>query len=312
MKQNIFGLVLVTILATSATRAEQSASAPPQAPDATAQPGVTFRAEVNYVEVDARVVDAEGNFVSGLTQTDFQILEDGKPQQVTVFSLINLPVERTVRPLFANRPIEPDVQTNQSGYNGRVYLIVLDDMHTAALRSSRVKAAAKQFVQRYLGANDVAAIVHTSGRADAAQEFTSNPRLLVNAIDKFMGRKLRSSLLNRIEEESRTRGTRDANDRINDPDAHWKFEEGDLRERELFDDYHDAYQQALRETSRPWAPWYAIPADDKYFMRRTVAEILVETLRGMDLHYPATTREQELSMASAKRALERETRQRKK
>jgi PPK2 family polyphosphate:nucleotide phosphotransferase len=101
-------------------------------------------------------------------------------------------------------------------------------------------------------------------------------------------------------------------DRINDPEAHWKFAEGDLRERELFDEYHDAYQQALRETSRPWAPWYAIPADDKYFMRRTVAEILVETLRGMDLHYPATTREQELSMASAKRALERETRKRKK
>jgi len=100
-------------------------------------------------------------------------------------------------------------------------------------------------------------------------------------------------------------------DRINDPDAHWKFEPGDLRERERFDDYHDAYQRALRETSRPWAPWYAIPADDKYFMRRTVAEILVETLRGMDLHYPTPTREQELSMASAKRALERETGKRK-
>ena len=58
-----------------------------------------------------------------------------------------------------------------------------------------------------MGANDVAAIVHTSGRADAAQEFTSNPRLLLSAIDKFMGRKLRSSLLKRIEEEARTRGS---------------------------------------------------------------------------------------------------------
>ena len=50
-----------------------------------------------------------------------------------------------------------------------------------------------------MGSNDVAAIVHTSGRADASQEFTSNPRLLLAAIDKFMGRKLRSALLGRLE-----------------------------------------------------------------------------------------------------------------
>ncbi len=219
MKHNIFGLALLTLLAAVAPSAEQGTGAPPQPADPTGQPGVTFRAEINYVEVDARVVDAQGTFVSTLAQGDFQVLEDGKPQQITVFSLVNLPVERAVRPLFANQPIEPDVQTNASGFNGRVYLIVLDDMHTAPLRSARVKAAAKQFIQRYLGANDVAAIVHTSGRTDGAQEFTSNPRLLVNAVDKFMGRKLRSAILQRIEEESRTRGIRDANERINDPDA---------------------------------------------------------------------------------------------
>jgi VWFA-related protein len=219
MKHNIFGLALLTLLAAVAPSAEQGTGAPPQPADPTGQPGVTFRAEINYVEVDARVVDAQGAFVSTLAQGDFQVLEDGKPQQITVFSLVNLPVERAVRPLFANQPIEPDVQTNASGFNGRVYLIVLDDMHTAPLRSARVKAAAKQFIQRYLGANDVAAIVHTSGRTDGAQEFTSNPRLLVNAVDKFMGRKLRSAILQRIEEESRTRGIRDANERINDPDA---------------------------------------------------------------------------------------------
>ena len=222
MKQNIFGLVLVTLIAAAVMSAEQGTGTPAQPPEST-QPGVTFRAEVNYVEVDARVVDAQGAFVANLAQNDFQILEDGKPQQITVFSLLNLPVERAVRPLFANKPIEADVQTNLSGYNGRVYLIVLDDMHTAALRSQRVKAAARRFVQQYMGANDVAAVVHTSGRTDAGQEFTSNQRLLVNAIDKFMGRKLRSAILQRIEEESRSRGLRGANERINDPD---EFERG--------------------------------------------------------------------------------------
>ena len=156
-------------------------------------------------------------------QRDFEVLEDGKPQQITIFSLVNLPVERTLRPLFASKPIERDVQNNLSGTDGRVYLIVLDDLHTQALRSSRVKAAAKQFVERYMGANDMAAVVHTSGRADASQEFTNNQRLLVSAIDKFMGRKVRSALLGKLESEQLTRGQRDANEKIDDPDA---FERG--------------------------------------------------------------------------------------
>jgi VWFA-related protein len=165
------------------------------------------------------VVDANGKFVATLSQRDFEVLEDGKPQQITIFSLVNLPVERAVRPLFASKPIEPDVQNNLSGSDGRVYLIVLDDLHVQALRATRVKMAARQFVERYMGANDMAAIVHTSGRADASQEFTSNRRLLLNAIDKFSGRKVRSSLMGRLEAEQMTRGQRDANEKINDPDA---------------------------------------------------------------------------------------------
>lgn len=216
MKPNIFALVLAALLSGAVTVAGQATPPPQPSPP---QPGVTFRAEVNYVEVDARVIDAQGKFVPDLAQRDFEVLEDGKPQQVTVFSMVNLPVERATRPLFASKPIEPDVQTNLSGLNGRVYLIVLDDSHTHPLRSTRVRRAAREFIERHMGANDVAAIVHTSGRADAAQEFTSNQRLLLSAVDKFMGRKLRSSLMNRLEEEQRTRGTRSENERINDPES---------------------------------------------------------------------------------------------
>ncbi len=215
MKPNTFALVIAALAAGAATLVGQVTPPTPPA----GQPGVTFRAEVNYVEVDARVIDAQGNFVEDLSAADFQVLEDGQPQKITVFSVVNLPVERTARPLFASQPIEPDVQTNLSGYNGRVYLIVLDDSHTHPLRTAGVKRAAREFIERHMGANDVAAVVHTSGRAEAAQEFTSNRRLLVDAVDKFMGRKLRSSLLNRIEEESRTRGLRSDTDRINDPEA---------------------------------------------------------------------------------------------
>ena len=75
-------------------------------------------------------------------------------------------------------------------------------------------------------------------------------------------------------------------ERIDEPDAHWKFNSGDLVERGKWPAYMAAYQEALRATSRPYAPWYAIPADSKSFMRRAVAEIIVETLQKLPLRYP--------------------------
>lgn len=74
--------------------------------------------------------------------------------------------------------------------------------------------------------------------------------------------------------------------RLEEPHKHWKFEPADLAEREHWDDYMEAYERALNETSRAHAPWYAIPADDKPFMRWQVARILRETLERLDLSYP--------------------------
>lgn len=74
--------------------------------------------------------------------------------------------------------------------------------------------------------------------------------------------------------------------RIDDPAKNWKFEAGDMPVRAQWDEYMQAYEEALNATSRPWAPWYSIPADDKPFMRRTVASILRETLEGLNLAYP--------------------------
>ncbi|CAN5738977.1 polyphosphate kinase 2 family protein [soil metagenome] len=75
-------------------------------------------------------------------------------------------------------------------------------------------------------------------------------------------------------------------DRITDPEDNWKFGPGDLAESKLWDQYMDAYQATLRATSKPWAPWYAIPADSKSYMRRTVAEIVADTLAQLPLAYP--------------------------
>ena len=182
------------------------------------QPPITFRAEVNYVEVDARVLDQQGKFVADLKPGDFQIFEDGKAQKVTAFSLVNIPLERTERPLFASKPIEPDVRNNMQAADGRIYVIMLDDLHTAALRSQRVKLAAKLFIEKYVGANDLAAVVHTSGRSDASQEFTSSQARLLRAVDQFMGRKLNSSTLNMIDDVQRRAGTPFASDPAADID----------------------------------------------------------------------------------------------
>jgi PPK2 family polyphosphate:nucleotide phosphotransferase len=91
--------------------------------------------------------------------------------------------------------------------------------------------------------------------------------------------------------------------RIDEPESNWKFNEGDLKERALWDDYMSAYEAALNETSRPWAPWYAIPADSKSFMRRTVAEIVAAAIGSMDLRYPSLSDEEQARLKSMRAAL---------
>lgn len=74
--------------------------------------------------------------------------------------------------------------------------------------------------------------------------------------------------------------------RLEEVDKHWKFNEQDLEERKYWSNYMQSYESALNSTSKPWAPWYAIPADDKAYMRVQVAEIIVDTLKRMNLDYP--------------------------
>jgi VWFA-related protein len=193
MTQRLTVAILVAALG-AALAAQQPAPAPQTPAD---QPPVTFRVEVNYVEVDAFVTDAQGKPVTDLMAGDFEVFEDGKPQKVSAFSLVDIPIERAERPLFAGKAIEPDVQTNEH-LEGRIYLLVLDDVHTDFTRTPRVKAAARRFIEQNFGTNDLAAIVYT-GRSDASQDFTNNPRLLIQAIEKFNGRKLRSGTIQRIE-----------------------------------------------------------------------------------------------------------------
>ncbi len=155
----------------------------------------TFQAEVNLVEVDAVVTDEQGHSVLGLTIDDFELFDDGQPQKIAALSYVDIPLE--IPPEFpgVERPVPVDVRSNKEPVSGRMYVIVLDDMNIDSIRTSIVRAHAREFVESYFGAGDIAAVTYTSGRADASQDFTSDPQLLLASIDKFIGRGVRSSAM---------------------------------------------------------------------------------------------------------------------
>jgi VWFA-related protein len=218
MRTNTRRVIALTLVAGLATIFPMGAQQPPPPKPPAEQPPVTFKVEVNYVEIDAIVTDSQGNFVRTLTKDDFIVSEQGKPQRVSIASLVDIPVEKFDPPLFKTKPIESDVRNNRKEFDGRVFVLVLDDQFTSFSRSARVKAAASQFIERYMGANDVAAIVQTSGAKSTSQEFTGSRERLLRAANNFMGQKERGATLERIDEYYRTLGTgatgrpRDPND----------------------------------------------------------------------------------------------------
>ena len=93
--------------------------------------------------------------------------------------------------------------------------------------------------------------------------------------------------------------------RLDDQSKNWKFSSGDVDESALWKDYMNAYEQALNATSRPWAPWYAIPADDKPYARLQVAEIIVESLKSLNLKYPPVSKRQLEDIGTMRELLEK-------
>jgi PPK2 family polyphosphate:nucleotide phosphotransferase len=92
-------------------------------------------------------------------------------------------------------------------------------------------------------------------------------------------------------------------ERLSEPEKHWKFSLRDVGERDHWRAYERAYEEMLEHTSTREAPWYVIPADHKWFTRMAVADIIVDTLRDMDLHYPKPTEEARRDLAKARQIL---------
>jgi PPK2 family polyphosphate:nucleotide phosphotransferase len=94
--------------------------------------------------------------------------------------------------------------------------------------------------------------------------------------------------------------------RLEKPEKHWKFNPADLAERQYWDDYMAAFEDALSATSTKWAPWYIIPADHKWVTRAMVALIIADCIRSLDLSYPEVTPEMMQQIEEGKKQLEGE------
>lgn len=107
----------------------------------------------------------------------------------------------------------------------------------------------------------------------------------INAFEKLLadeGTTILKFYLHISNEEQRAR----LQARLDDPAKHWKFALGDLEERARWEDYRKAYEAVLWRTSTPWAPWYVVPADQKWFRDLLISSVMVETLERLGLHYP--------------------------
>jgi len=168
---------LVAIFVGSLVLSGQGNQPSPQAPSSSTP---TFRSSAEAVQVTAMVTDARGEVVKGLTEADFEVLENGVVQPITTFSEVNIPIQRAV-----DVGPETDVLGNDRP-DGRLYLIALDEV--APENALKARHFLREFIEDQFGPNDTAAIVLIGrGLSTSGQEFTSNRRLLLEAIDKFSG-----------------------------------------------------------------------------------------------------------------------------
>lgn len=93
-------------------------------------------------------------------------------------------------------------------------------------------------------------------------------------------------------------------ERLDNPEKNWKFSANDIKERAFWDDYMNAYEQTIRHTSSKHAPWYVVPADNKWFTRIAVAAAIIETLDSLDLHYPEVSQAARSQLVAARAQLE--------
>jgi len=124
----------------------------------------------------------------------------------------------------------------------------------------------------------------------------------INNLEKHMVRNgtiILKFFLNVSKEEQKNRFM----ERLENPEKHWKFSEADLEERKFWDQYMEAFEEAINATSTSHAPWYVIPADNKWVMRAIVSQIVTETILSLDLNYPEVSDKKKKVLQEAREEL---------
>lgn len=179
--------------------ASTTPAAPPQG-DAQ-QPQPVFRAGVNFVRVDVIVNDNKGEPVTNLTQADFEVLEDGKPQTVEQFRLIRVdgnPRPGDPPPRELRNRIDEEIEISKDDV--RLFVFFMDDYHVRLGNSISVKEPLTRFVQTQIRPNDVVGIMYPLTPLDGIT-FTRNPATIISAIERFEGRKFDYRPRNLFEEQ---------------------------------------------------------------------------------------------------------------
>jgi PPK2 family polyphosphate:nucleotide phosphotransferase len=125
----------------------------------------------------------------------------------------------------------------------------------------------------------------------------------INAFERYLARNgfpILKFFLNVSKKEQKKRFL----ERLDEPEKNWKFSIGDVRERERWGAYRKAYQEAIAATSTPWAPWFVVPADHKWFTRLVVAGAIVAELEKLNLRYPKLDKAKRKELDAARRELE--------
>ncbi len=124
----------------------------------------------------------------------------------------------------------------------------------------------------------------------------------INGLERYLTRDgivIRKFFLNVSKQEQRRRFL----SRLDEPEKNWKFSEGDVREREHWNSYMDAYEDMIRNTATPNSPWYVVPADHKWFTRVVVSSIIIHTLDSLKLAFPKVNNDRKKELDSARKLL---------
>ncbi|MEO7158184.1 MAG: VWA domain-containing protein, partial [Vicinamibacterales bacterium] len=198
----LVGLAVVRASAFVETSADTSAQ-----PQAAQQPPTTpvgpdgqpiFRTGINTVRVDVIVSDRQGNPVTDLKLADFEISEDGKLQKAETFRLVKIDTE--VAPAYTQRTIRSrnDEETAATDENSRIFAFFLDDYHVTRESSMVMRKPVVDFITNQLSPSDLATVMYPLTPVDAAV-LTRNHQGIINAVEKFEGRKFKYDPINAVE-----------------------------------------------------------------------------------------------------------------